>query len=167
MDAESIIDIITKSEPKPTRQKNNNVNVMVDVEPMKYRMYCFVERHLSPIDKGIQAAHSIVEYANQYGDNVDYAIWAYSDKTIVLLNGGTVNDLCDICKELNDYNINYSLFKEQDLGNIITAVAVLVDDRSFNSVNQDEWKEEYTELSEEEKRIELLRKLIHSKRLAR
>ena len=29
-----------------------------------YRMYCFVERHLSALDKGIQLAHSIVEYGN-------------------------------------------------------------------------------------------------------
>lgn len=165
MDAEALIDVI--SQTKPIRKKNNNVDVMVDVEPRKYRMYCFVERHLSPIDKGIQAAHSIVEYSNQYSNNVDYTIWSYSDKTMVLLNGGTVNDLCDICKKLNDYSINYSLFKEQDLGNVITAVAVLVDDRSFNNVNQDEWKEEYFVLSEEEKRVEILRELIYSKHLAR
>lgn len=165
MDAEALIDVI--SQTKPIRKKNNNVDVMVDVEPRKYRMYCFVERHLSPIDKGIQAAHSIVEYSNQYSNNVDYTIWSYSDKTMVLLNGGTVNDLYDICKKLNDYSINYSLFKEQDLGNVITAVAVLVDDRSFNNVNQEDWKEEYFELSEEEKRVEVLRELIHSKHLAR
>lgn len=165
MDAEALIDAIAQT--KPIRQKNNNVDVMIDVEPRKYRMYCFVERHLSPIDKGIQAAHSIVEYSNQYCNNVDYTIWSYSDKTMVLLNGGTVNDLCDICKKLNDYSINYSLFKEQDLGNVITAVAVLVDDRSFNNVKQDGWKEEYFELSEEEKRVEILRELIYSKHLAR
>ena len=31
----------------------------------KYRMYSLVLRQLSPIQKGVQSAHSIVEYANK------------------------------------------------------------------------------------------------------
>ena len=29
---------------------------------LTYRTYVFVERHLSPIDKGIQSAHAVIEY---------------------------------------------------------------------------------------------------------
>lgn len=161
-----------KPQTKPIREKITNVKADIDTKGRKYRMYCFVEKHLSPIDKGIQAAHSIVEYSNLYCENVDYVIWSYSDKTIVLLNGGSVTDLCDICKELDEWNINFSIFREEDLGSIVTSVAVLVDDRVFD----DEWyhynieetqMEEGNDLTDEEEQISFLRDLIKSKHLAR
>ena len=38
---------------------------MVFNEDLKYRMYILVERHLSPLDKGIQSAHAVAEYYNE------------------------------------------------------------------------------------------------------
>lgn len=67
---ETIVEV--KPQTKPNRKKTINVEVDIDTKGRKYRMYCFVERHLSPIDKGIQAAHSIVEYSNLYSENTDY-----------------------------------------------------------------------------------------------
>lgn len=163
-------EVIVEAKPqtKPIRKKTINVEVDIDSKGRKYIMYCFVERHLSPIDKGIQAAHSIVEYSNLYSENIDYVIWSYSDKTIVLLNGGTVTDLCDICKELTDLNVNFSIFREEDLGEIVTSVAVLVDDRVFAPYEDEGLKiEEVINKSEEEHRIDFLRELIRTKHLAR
>lgn len=163
---ETIVEV--KPQIKPIREKAINVEVDIDTKGRKYRMYCFVERHLSPIDKGIQAAHSIVEYSNLYGENVDYVIWSLSDKTIVLLNGGSVTDLCDICKELNEWNINFSIFREEDLGSIVTSIAVLVDDRVFASEEDESFEiDEVSDKSEEEHKIDLLIKLIKSRHLAR
>ena len=54
-------------------ENNNNNN-------HSYRMYCFVERHLSALDKGIQLAHSIVEYGNIKDKSDEYSIWSHRDK---------------------------------------------------------------------------------------
>lgn len=71
-----------KPQTKPIRKKVINVDVDVDTEGRTYRMYCFVERHLSSIDKGIQAAHSIVEYSKEYGNYPSYYWWANYDKLL-------------------------------------------------------------------------------------
>lgn len=100
----------------------------------KYRMYVFVERHLSPIDKGIQAAHAIAEYGMMLGMDEEYNDWCCRDKTIVLLNGGNVNDLRDIQFELSRCNVKFAEFLEPDLDDIPTAVALLVEDKVYNAI---------------------------------
>ena len=72
---------------------------MVFNEDLKYRMYILVERHLSPFDKGIQSAHAVAEYYNECRlwnkkeEMKAFDKWANEDKTLILLNGGTVIDL--------------------------------------------------------------------------
>ena len=97
-----------------------------------YRMYCFVERHLSALDKGIQLAHSIVEYGNIKDKSDEYSIWSHRDKTIIALNGGTVNDLKQLEIDLTKNGIHHSIFLEEDLNNAMTCISVLVDDRVFD-----------------------------------
>ena len=41
---------------------------------LEQRMYVFVERHLSPIDKGIQSAHAVVEYSNKFSKNENFEV---------------------------------------------------------------------------------------------
>lgn len=104
---------------------------MEEKEKYSYRMYCFVERHLSPLDKGIQSAHSIVEYANA-NNTEEYSIWANRDKTIIILNGGTTTDLKKLDSDLESNEIPHSIFLEEGLGNVMTCISVLVDERVFN-----------------------------------
>lgn len=103
---------------------------------MEYRMYVLVERHLSPIDKGIQAAHAIATYGQvleYYNENSQkYKQWVAEDKTIVLLNGGTTLDLNNIMDELKEKEITFAYFQEPDLDNIVTAIAILVDERVYD-----------------------------------
>lgn len=88
-------------------------------------MYCIVLKYLSPIQKGIQSAHAIVEYSNQYKNTEDYLSWAKNDKTIVVLNGSDCTDINNIVEILDDYSIEYGVFHEESLGNIITAICFL------------------------------------------
>lgn len=99
---------------------------------LEQRMYVFVERHLSPIDKGIQSAHAVVEYSNKFSKNENYYQWAFYDKTLILLNGGVVSDLVDLTKTLYENEIPFSSFNEIDMNNMLTSVAVLIDERVFN-----------------------------------
>ena len=120
----------------------------MDNKTFEKRMYVFVERHLSPIDKGIQATHAVTEFYNDskiWNKKVDlkkFDEWCAFDKTLILLDGGIVKNLDEIVDNFQTNNIHCGVFREPDLDNIVTAVAVLVDERVYNI------KHYYTDFSE-------------------
>lgn len=112
-------------------------------------MYVLVERHLSPIDKGIQACHAVADYGlilqktKDFEEQRNYLKWVKSDKTLVLLNGGTAIELDEIYKQLKKKNIICTCFKEPDMNNMTTAIAILVDERVYDKEKYPdyvEWK---------------------------
>lgn len=115
-------------------------------EKVKYRMYGLVPYNISPIQQGIQFGHAVVEYSiGRYGSHDDYEQWAKEDKTFIILDGGTTNDneerlgsLNKSVRRLEDICIPYATFNEPDLGDQLTAVVFLVDDRVWD-------KEKYPE----------------------
>lgn len=99
---------------------------------MEYRMYCLAERHLSSIQKAIQSAHAIVEYSSQYGNDEEYKQWARNDKTIIILDGGTLPEMQLTDDLLNLSGIRYATFAEPDMGNMLTAICFLADERVWD-----------------------------------
>lgn len=108
---------------------------------MEYRMYGLVNYQLSGIQKGIQYGHALQEYNNKHFEDEDFRKWRLSDKTFIILNGGTTNasgyldsmgSLNKHLIELQNNKIKVSTFNEPDLGNQLTAVVFLVDERVFN-----------------------------------
>ena len=104
-----------------------------------YRMYGFVPYNISEIQKGIQFGHAVVEYALMYNDWVEYQKWAKKDKTFVILNGGTTNtnesslgSMNMLKIDLSVWKIKYAAFYEPDLGDQLTALCFLVDERVFD-----------------------------------
>lgn len=110
---------------------------------LEYRMYGLVPYNLSPIQQGIQFGHAVVEY----GQNVKgmgkmediYNKWANEDKTFIILNGGTTNINPDKLGSLNKHvdtlmenGVAVATFYEPDLGDQLTAIVFLVDERVFN-----------------------------------
>lgn len=112
-------------------------------ENLEYRMYVLVLRQLNAINKGIQAAHACMEYALQYGNAQDYKKYMEEDKTLIILDGGTSNDLIDIDKLLYENNIKYAKFIEPDINNTITAICFLADERVFDRENYPMTCDEY------------------------
>ena len=111
---------------------------------MQYRMYCLSERHLSIAQKTIQAAHAIVEYSLKYGDTEEYKRWAEYDKTIIVLDGGTTQEMVEDIRKLSEIRHNYEIFAEPDMGNFITSIAFLADERVSDydkyGRNFEEWR---------------------------
>jgi hypothetical protein len=113
----------------------------------EFRMYGFVPYNLSPIQQGIQFGHAVVEYANEHFTDDDYAIWASRDKTFIILNGGTTNMNFANYGSLNNHmnnlllnGINIAYFHEPDLGDQLTAVVFLVDDRVWDKEDWPDFK---------------------------
>ena len=143
----------------------------------KYRMYSLVLRQLSPMQKGVQSAHSIIEYANKFHKSSEYIQWVNVDKTIIVLDGGTYPELKECRDRLMELGIPVASFYEEDLGNILTSISFLVEDKVWDSKSYPSYEDELDDnSSESESPVWLivmggkqnleLRKFLSSKRLS-
>ena len=126
---------------------------------LELRMYGIVPYNISPIQQAIQFGHAVVEYGqkvkghNFQQDSIIYNDWANNWKTFIILNGGTTNhktsledglpfgSLNNHLLTLIDNGVNFASFNEPDLGDQLTAVVFIVDERVFN-------KKKYPEFSD-------------------
>ena len=143
----------------------------------KYRMYSLVLRQLSPMQKGVQAAHSILDHVSKFNKSSEYIQWANVDKTIIILDGGTFQELKECRDTLAELGVQYSTFYEEDLGNLITSISFLVEDKVWDYESYPSYEDELDESSSESenpiwlimmggRRNLELRKFLRSKRLS-
>jgi hypothetical protein len=119
---------------------------------LELRMYGLVPYNISPIQQAIQFGHAVVEYGqkmkklsfNDIEVTKKYDDWADNWKTFIILNGGTTNhktsledglpfgSLNNHLLTLMDNGIEFAQFNEPDLGDQLTAVVFIVDERVFN-----------------------------------
>lgn len=105
-------------------------------------MYGLVPYNISPIQQSIQYGHAVVEYGLEYFHDELYQDWARNWKTFIILNGGTTNDrmveeqyvgtLNMHLRTLTQMGVKVATFREPDLGDALTAVVFIVDERVFN-----------------------------------
>lgn len=139
-------------------------------------MYSLVLRQLSPIQKGVQSAHSIVEYIHRFHKSSEYIQWVNVDKTIIMLDGGTYQEMKECRDTLADLGVPYMAFYEQDLGNLITSISFLVEDKIWDHKTYPSYEEELEDNSSESDPVWLiemggkrnleLRKFLSSKKLS-
>jgi hypothetical protein len=110
----------------------------IDSNVLELRMYGLVPYNISPIQQAIQFGHSVVEMS-LFESNEDYVEWARYWKTFIILNGGTTNLNLESPGTLNQHfqtllekGIQFSYFHEPDLGDQLTAITFIVDERVFN-----------------------------------
>jgi len=119
---------------------------------LELRMYGLVPYNISPIQQAIQFGHAVVEYGqkmkklpfNDIEVTKKYDDWADNWKTFIILNGGTTNhktsledglpfgSLNNHLLTLMDNGIEFASFNEPDLGDQLTAVVFIVDEKVFN-----------------------------------
>jgi hypothetical protein len=115
------------------------------MENLELRMYGLVNYQLTGIQQGIQFLHAVVEYGQSVKWTLgthkldQYNEWADQHKTVILLNGGTTNTNEERLGTMNQHlqtlkskGIYSSWFNEPDLGDQLTAIAFIVDERVFN-----------------------------------
>jgi hypothetical protein len=111
---------------------------------LELRMYGLVNYQLTGIQKGIQFGHAVVEYGLKYFNTQLYQEWASNHKTFIIYNGGSTNTK----KSLNDSlpfgtmnrhlltlienNVELATFYEPDLGDQLTSIVFIIDERVFN-----------------------------------
>jgi hypothetical protein len=152
---------------------------------LRYRMYGLVPYNISPIQQGIQFGHGVVEYCLKYAVTPEYLRWATIDKTFIILNGGTTNNKFDMSSglpfgtlnqhalTLHKHGVRIETFNEPDLGNQLTAVVFLVEERvwdkkKYPDLTDSVFDEDWTEGIEEKElnKILFLREFLSQFRLA-
>jgi hypothetical protein len=131
---------------------------MEEEKRLKYRLYVFVPYNVSDIQKGIQAGHVALEYANLYGNTDAYQSFIKHDKTWIVLNGGTtrgetfsrlypdgLGSLDEISKSLSEEGIPHAKFFEPDLNFALTGVCFLADERVWDYKSYPDFEDVYWE----------------------
>jgi len=108
------------------------------------RFYCFVNNvYMSAIQHGIQTAHAVSEMSFKTARNPEahakYLMWAAWHKTIIVLQGGNVENLLRLENEITilakELELPAVSFREDEasLGGIITAVAVILPEALYDT----------------------------------
>lgn len=118
-------------------------NFMNEEKKLEYRMYVLSLRHLSPINKACQGIHSSLEYANKYHDDPEYRKYIEVDKTLIMVDGGTHQDMVEIHRQFDEVGIKHSYFIEPDLSNCFTAITVIADERVWDKKYFQSYQEYY------------------------
>lgn len=108
----------------------------------EWRMYSLVMYNISSMQKGVQTAHAVLEYANKYKDDDDLKEYVKEDKTLIILDGGTSFDLKQLFENLCENDIKFAHFIEPDLNDAISSICFLADERVWNRKNYpdyDDW----------------------------
>lgn len=119
------------------RLRPTNVETKVAYEQ---RMYSMVLRQLNPIQKGVQTTHGVVEYANKYAFDEEYKQWAETDKTLIVLDGGTYQEMVRVYDSLKELGIKIGEFQEPDLNYLTTSITFLADERVWNREQYPSWE---------------------------
>ena len=126
------VDTLTSTLEMDCSKCKFKINNMIEEKELEYRMYVLSLRQLSSINKACQGIHSCLEYANKYDNNPEYRKYIEVDKTLIMLDGGTYPDLLSIVNELENNDIHYASFLEPDLGNLITSICFIADERVWD-----------------------------------
>jgi hypothetical protein len=132
-------------------------------DKLELRMYGLVPYNISPIQQGIQFGHSkdemtlLVIEKMMRGEKVDelFYDWLKNWKTYIILNGGTTNKQPNIVTgepygtlnqhllELTRNGIYKSSFTEIDLGDQLTAITFIVDERVWDTKKYPDFDDTY------------------------
>lgn len=107
------------------------------------RCYTFTNFMLSPIQQGIQSGHAAMELVNKYcyhgtrsREYEQVMEWVKYHKTIVCLNGGNYDGVCEWEKLFEDprNTFPFASFREdlQSLDGMLTSVAILLPERIYD-----------------------------------
>lgn len=122
--------------------------------PLEYRMYSLVMYNISDKQKGIQGGHGKDEFERVYGRLKGYKQWLKTDKTVILLDGGTSNrtgknhynnkiqfgSMEQHLETLKKMGVKCMPFYEPDLNNSTAAVSFLVDSRVWDRTTYPEFE---------------------------
>jgi peptidyl-tRNA hydrolase len=97
------------------------------------KTYVVVRADLTKSQRGVQAGHALAELCFQAGSRKDktFQHWVQEDRTLVILQVPNEEELEKVHSWFEDRKIPHSLFKEPDLGDSATALAVYPSEQTY------------------------------------
>jgi peptidyl-tRNA hydrolase len=95
-------------------------------DPDSLRAYVITRRDLSSIQRGVQAAHALAELSFRAGSrrDPDFRSWVDDHKTLIILSVKNEREIESFRSWIEDKGMVHAEFKEPDLGNQTTALAL-------------------------------------------
>ena len=93
---------------------------------MDKRLYVLINSELTSGQRIPQACHAVAEFMAEYGQDPEVENWVHKDKTMVCLKANEEKMLETIdryLEESSECRNEHSEFRNDDLGNMLTAVA--------------------------------------------
>lgn len=92
------------------------------------KLYIIVRGDLAPGYQCAQSVHAAFAFASEHADETKN--WMIQSNYIAVLNSKNEKELYDLITQAKEQNITFSIFREPDIGNEITAVAMECSDKS-------------------------------------
>ena len=86
------------------------------------KLTVITRRDLDPGYQAVQAAHAAIEFQHEHSNIAKE--WNKNSKYLVFLSVPTEQSLLDLLEKIKKERLKFSLFKEPDIGNQVTAIAV-------------------------------------------
>lgn len=87
-------------------------------------MYILCRRDLSEGQRAVQSCHAVAEFMTQHGHLPEVQDWAKNHRTMVILGVDSEEDLAKWESTFGTRQVEFSTFKEEDIGFQRTAMAV-------------------------------------------
>jgi peptidyl-tRNA hydrolase len=86
------------------------------------KLHIVIRSDISVADQAVQACHAVVQFMVQYPESA--RSWYAQSNTLVLLAAKDEHELQRISDKAFDLGVQTATFKEPDLGNAITGIAL-------------------------------------------
>lgn len=86
------------------------------------KLYLITRKNLKPGQQAVQAAHVMTQFLIEHAEIA--RAWHAQSNTLALLAAADENELQKIINRAFDYDIHTALFREPDLENSLTAIAL-------------------------------------------
>lgn len=94
-------------------------------------LYSVTNRYLSPIQKGIQTAHAVVNMLTYQTEDPQTVEWAKENGTIRVLETRSSAMMGHIMDLLVQTSKHFGCFREPEISNTVTAICFVVDECDF------------------------------------
>ncbi len=95
----------------------------MEKETQLEKLYIITHSGLSPQYQVPQAVHAAIQFAMDYPE--EHGKWFKASNTVVILATQDEQHLHKLTQKLDDYGLKYAKFFEPDIGNALTAIAIV------------------------------------------
>ena len=92
------------------------------------KLTVITRRDLAPGYQAVQASHAAIDYCFQHREIAEH--WHINSNYLIFLSTETENDLFFYMEKLRLSGVEFSIFREPDIGNKVTAISFISNEKT-------------------------------------